>query len=54
MKMKEHLDDQRKVCLVNRGVNEREDYTGLLIQTHESIYFFEMSDPDDCIEFIED
>ena len=54
MTMKEHLDNQRKVCLVNRGVDTRLDYTGLLIQTHKSIYFFEIKSPEICHEFIED
>ena len=54
MTMKEHLDNQRKVCLVNRGVDTRQDYTGLLIQTHKSLYFFETISPEVCHEFIRD
>ena len=53
-KIKELLDKQRKVCLVNRGVNTRDDYTGLLIQTNESLHFFEKDSPNDCIDLIED
>ena len=53
-KIKELLDKQRKVCLVNRGVNTRDDYTGLLIQTNESLHFFEKDSPDVCIDLIEE
>ena len=31
-----------------------QEYTGLIIQTHVSIYFFEMNEPDVCIKLIED
>ena len=54
MKMKEHLDNQRKVCLVNRGLESKQDYTGLLIQTNESLHFFEKDSPDVCIDLIEE